>query len=134
LDIFQVHILTENGHLYSLCPVLPKTLILRDEHFSQIDVLLNDQVKDREELKPLITAFRAGKTKIPTRPGFCFVKLKPEQQQALKPSLIGPLKVENRELKPSVKYRQVLAAASFPFSLLCLSESHVELMMTFELA
>lgn len=100
-----MHFLTENGHLYSLCPVLPQTLVLRDEHFSQIDVLLNDQVKERRELQQLISAFRAGKTTQASRPGFCFVKLTPQMQQALKPTLIGPLHVANREIKPSAKYR-----------------------------
>jgi hypothetical protein len=29
-DIFQVHFLTESGHLYSLCPVIPRTSVLRE--------------------------------------------------------------------------------------------------------
>ena len=41
-DIFQVHFLTESGHLYSMCPVLTRTVVLREQHYSQIDLLLTD--------------------------------------------------------------------------------------------
>lgn len=34
LDIFQVHFLTSNGDLYSLCPLLLRSMKLREEHFS----------------------------------------------------------------------------------------------------
>ena len=44
LDSFQIHFLTKEGHIYSLCPYMPQTIVLRDEHFSQILVLLNDKI------------------------------------------------------------------------------------------
>lgn len=47
---------------------------------------------------------------------------------------MGPIQIESREVVAGAKYRQVVAMSSFPFSLLCLSESHLELLITFELA
>ena len=50
LDIFQIHFLTKEGHLYALSPFLPQEVILREEHFSQILVLLNDKMEAKSDV------------------------------------------------------------------------------------
>ena len=52
----------------------------------------------------------------------------------MKPCLVGPLRVGNRDDGVEANYLQVVSASSIPFSLLCLSDKYVELMITFEMA
>lgn len=77
-------------------------------------------------------AFRQGKTHAKEKPGFCWIKISKELQAQLRPCLVGPLSITNRDMMAGAKYKQVMAASSFPFSLLCISDRHVELLMTFE--
>ena len=49
IDFFNVSFLTKNGHLYILSPVLLQNMVLREDHFSNIMVLLSDMVSDLAE-------------------------------------------------------------------------------------
>jgi hypothetical protein len=98
-DIFQVHFLVESGEVYSMCPVLPRTCVLSEQHFSQIDVLLSDQ--DSRSAHLLQKAFREGKTGAKQKPGFCFIELTPEKQRQLTPILVGPITIINRAELPA---------------------------------
>lgn len=49
LDHLCVTIMTKNGHLYTLMPLLLQHMVLKEDHFSNILVLVNDIIVDLEE-------------------------------------------------------------------------------------
>ena len=49
LDFLCVTFLTTNGHCFTLTPLLLQHMVLREEHFSTILVLVNDMLEDLEE-------------------------------------------------------------------------------------
>ena len=77
-DIFSVHFMTKNGDIYLLNPVLMQVMIFREDHFSQILVMLNN-LQDEERDKTMLKHFRMfliqGKESVKERPNFCSVKI-----------------------------------------------------------
>ena len=49
LDYLCVTFLTKNGHCFMLTPLLLQHMVLREEHFSTILVLVNDMIEDLAE-------------------------------------------------------------------------------------
>ena len=106
LDYFNVTFLTRNGHLYTLCPVLLRQNIMKEEHFSQVQLLINDLIEDQQEegldtqlMRLFKMALIEGKTRSesanPAMIGQCIVQVNEQKQKRLVPKLSGPITVAN---------------------------------------
>jgi hypothetical protein len=62
LDILQVLLLTEKGHVYSLCPVLTSIMVFKEDYFTQILLQLEDMVQcGNPHLNKLAISFKKTK-------------------------------------------------------------------------
>ena len=80
-DIFAVHLLTKNGDVYLLNPVLLQVMTFREDYFSQLLVMINnlqEEERDKVMLKNFRMALIQGKESVKERPGFCAVKIAEE--------------------------------------------------------
>lgn len=44
LDVFQITILTSNGNIHTICPILLKEMFFKEDHFSSILIQLEDLI------------------------------------------------------------------------------------------
>ena len=81
-DIFAVHLLTKNGDVYLLNPVLLQVMAFREDYFSQLLVMINnlqEEERDKVLLKNFRMALMRGKESVKGRAGFCAVNIAEEQ-------------------------------------------------------
>ena len=81
LDYFGVFFLTSNGHIYHLNPLMLQSMILLEEHFSQINIQIQDLIEEAEGeitkklLRLIRSQFVKSKKPAQNKPGFCEVSI-----------------------------------------------------------
>ena len=114
-------------------------MVLREEHFSSILVLVNDMLTELEAEKKetrLFKLFRSelmeGKQSERSKPGYCSFLVKKDKQRLLEPALRGPFKVIGAVNAEQETFKQVIQVASMPFSLIRISNKAIDLSVSFE--
>ena len=114
-------------------------MVLREEHFSSILVLVNDMLteleaeqKDSRHLKLFRGELMEGKRSERSKPGYCSFLVKKDKQRLLEPALRGPFKVLGAVNAEQETFKQVIQVASMPFALIRISNKAIDLSVSFE--
>lgn len=118
LDKFEIFLIgSKTGHIYNLCPIIPKNkVVLTQQQFQKLVIELKSQISktsNKNALSTFLDKMVQSKQTLFENDSLCVLNISNyERSQVMKyqltPSLQGPHKVENPDSRPGSKYTNLL--------------------------